>query len=672
MRPLIALIIAMTVVYSTHAQGPEMISRATWMCGTERSQVRLSPDGVSVGFVAATGGKRQVFIAPVDRPSQRRVLSTDQTVRSWFWLFDNSHILVELVGEEGQESIATVNVESGEVRTLPSVAERAHRRRVVKRSPRYPREVVVEIRASESDESGLYRIDLDTWDATRVSTISGSQTHWYLDDEFRVRAARRPVGEGFALVRRTMDDDGSDGAWESVGVYDWEAARVSGAIGVNAEGTHLFVVDNLGSDKSRLKRIDVESGAFEVLVEDSLADLVPAGVTTDPATGEITATVAYFAGLKRHFIDRSLEIDFDILASVLSDEVSFVDQSRDGTTWLVRDMNGGPFIYYVYNRNSGKVSRLFSDTPSLEGVTMAIREHVVIRARDGLPLTCDLYLPPGSDADNDGHPDEPLPTILYVHGGPWIAYLWNSWFTNRNFQLLANRGYVVVRVEFRGAAGFGRAFMDASNFQFGDAMQTDLLDIRDWLIEHEVAPADRVGIWGWSYGGYATNMALTKYPDAFACGVSMYGLADLEKFVKDLNTQGGGGIWNRRVGDPSTDEGLEVLRRHSPVNFVERLTKPILITHGTLDDRAPIEQSDRFVDALVAAGKPVTYFVYPNEPHDYRSDASWITFWAVAERFLHEHLGGSYEPYGDDLHGRTFEIRVGAEHVPGLDRLVVP
>jgi dipeptidyl aminopeptidase/acylaminoacyl peptidase len=275
-------------------------------------------------------------------------------------------------------------------------------------------------------------------------------------------------------------------------------------------------------------------------------------------------------------------------------------------------------------------------------------------------------LPPDSDRDGDQRPDAPLPTLLYVHGGPHIANPWESWFTNRNLQLLADRGYAVLNVDYRGAEGYGKEFVRKGWLEWGGEIQKDFLDVADWVVANRIAEPGKVGIWGWSFGGLSTNAALAFAPEKFACGISMYGLSDMEAFVRYVSLGRAREGVKQRIGDVTTDEGLARLQAQSPLRFAERVVRPLLITHGAKDLVAPKGHSDRFVAALREHGKNVTYLVYPDEPHDYRTPEAWISFWAVAERFLHEHLGGRYEPYGDDLPFDKQEVVEGRDLVPGL------
>ena len=200
--------------------------------------------------------------------------------------------------------------------------------------------------------------------------------------------------------------------------------------------------------------------------------------------------------------------------------------------------------------------------------------------------------------------------------------------------------------------------------EWGGDIQRDLVDLARWAVDRRIAQRERIGVWGWSFGGLSTFATLAFYPEEFACGMAMYGLSDLELFARRAGLLTSGVAL--RVGDPKTASGRELLRRQSPVHFAERVTSPLLVTHGGKDRIAPKRHSDLFVAALQEHGKDVTYLIYPDEGHDYRRPESWISFWAVAERFLHEHLGGRFEPPGNDPRRANLQVAAGGELVPGL------
>jgi dipeptidyl aminopeptidase/acylaminoacyl peptidase len=202
-------------------------------------------------------------------------------------------------------------------------------------------------------------------------------------------------------------------------------------------------------------------------------------------------------------------------------------------------------------------------------------------------------------------------------------------------------------------------------------MMHDILDITSWAVKQGIADEDHLGIWGWSYGGYAAFAALAFWPDIYACGISMYGVSDVYDAVASRVERDGVDVWSewlKRVGDIRTTKGQQLLRNQSPLNSVAQIHQPLLVTHGALDRIVEQRQSDTIVQRLRELNRPVTYFIYSNEGHDYRRPENWESFWAIAERFLHEHLGGRYEPYGDDIAQSSVKMITGAEHIPGLER----
>ncbi len=668
---LLSLAASLAALAPTRAD--ELLPRSAFFAPIDKVRMQISPDGSRVGWIDPA--EARLWIRALDEPAADRALDA-AGVRAFTFAPDGRNVLLELESEHGTR-VALAALDGGEPRALLPDARDA---RVVAVSPLRPDAAAI------ASDGALWRVALTDGAAEELAR-DPRITRWLVDAQLVPRAGRSAHGDGYTVYvparpaphvpsppapdvpsspARDVAASDAAAAWTALHALDWEQSRVSELLSVSADGRELYAVDARGRDKSALKAYDLESGAERVLLADPFADVVPGGATIDPRTGAVQAVVAYFPRMRRGFADAEVELDFRLLESVHPGDVSFAGQSDGGRRWLVRFMDGGPLDHYVWDRDAKRATPLFGDVSALEGVALAPRRPLLVPASDGLALPCDLYLPVGSDADGDGVPDRPLPTVYYVHGGPWVGFEWNNWFTNRSFQLLANRGYAVVRTEFRSAVGYGRRFMDAGDLEWGERILRDVLDVADWTVERGIADRERRAIWGWSFGGYQTHAALAFESDAFACGLSMYGLSDLVRFTDGLIAAGAGRLWVQRVGDPRTPEGRALLERHSPLFAAERVTRPLLVTHGALDARVPQEQSDLFVAALAERDHPVTYVVYPNEPHDYRSAASWIAYWAIAERFLHEHLGGRYEPYGDDVRDADLVVAHGAAHVPGL------
>jgi dipeptidyl aminopeptidase/acylaminoacyl peptidase len=276
-----------------------------------------------------------------------------------------------------------------------------------------------------------------------------------------------------------------------------------------------------------------------------------------------------------------------------------------------------------------------------------------------------LTLPPGTDPDGDGKPNRPVPLVLFVHGGPWArdSYGYASWH-----QWLANRGYAVLAVNYRGSTGFGKKFTSAGDLQWGRKMHDDLLDAVDWAVAQGVTTKDKVAIAGGSYGGYATLAGVTFTPDAFRCGVDIVGPSNLFTLLQTIPPywEAGKQQFYQRMGNPTTEAGKALLRERSPLFMADRIKVPLLIGQGQNDPRVNVRESEQIVEAMKAKAIPVTYVVFPDEGHGFARPVNNIAFNAITENFLSTCLGGRAEPIGDALKPSTAQVKEGAAGVPGL------
>jgi dipeptidyl aminopeptidase/acylaminoacyl peptidase len=262
-----------------------------------------------------------------------------------------------------------------------------------------------------------------------------------------------------------------------------------------------------------------------------------------------------------------------------------------------------------------------------------------------------------------------LPMVLVVHGGPWGR---DGYGYRPDHQWLADRGYAVLSVNYRASAGFGKAFLNAGDREHAGKMHDDLVDAVEWAVREGVARRDKVAIMGASYGGYATLVGLTFTPDVFCCGVSIVGISNLITMLQTIPP-----YWAsfadqmfRRYADPRTEEGRAWLTARSPLSRVDAIKRPLLIGHGANDVRCKLAESDQIVAAMQARGLPVTYAVYPDEGHGFARPENRLSFNAIVEAFLAEHLGGAVEPVGNDFAGASLEVRAGADEVRGLQEVL--
>ncbi len=434
--------------------------------------------------------------------------------------------------------------------------------------------------------------------------------------------------------------------------------------GREEKGKILYLLDSRGRDTAALFALDMETGTQRLIAEDPRAD---AGeVMVHPTEKNVQAVAFTYERREWRLIDGSVAPDLAYLRTVADGEITVVSRTLDDRYWIVvYIMDNGPLRYYRYDRQEHAAQFLFTNRRELETVPLARMHPVTLRARDGLSLVSYYTLPLGSDPEGRGRPQRPLPMVLFVHGGPWGR---DEWGYNPFHQWLANRGYAVLSVNFRGSTGFGKALINAGNCEWSRKMHDDLIDAVDWAIREGIADPQRVAIMGGSYGGYATLVGMTFTPDTFACGVDIVGPSNLVTLLESIPP-----YWKpqvelfaTRVGDPRTEQGRAFLTQCSPLTYAHRIQRPLLIGQGTNDPRVKEAESGQIVAAMREKGIPVTYVLYPDEGHGFARPKNWLSFNAIAEIFLAQSLGGRYEPIGNDLIGSSLAVPVGAEQVPGL------
>ncbi|MDY6940608.1 MAG: S9 family peptidase, partial [Cyanobacteriota bacterium] len=343
-------------------------------------------------------------------------------------------------------------------------------------------------------------------------------------------------------------------------------------------------------------------------------------------------------------LDESLTADFAVLAKVRRGEMRLVSRDLEETTWLVSYLtDDGPTYYYTYDRSSKTATLLFSDRPELEDLPLVPMQPISYPARDGLTLHGYLTLPMGGEV--------PLASVLLVHGGPWAR---DTWGYRPIVQWLANRGYAVLQVNFRGSTGYGKAFLNAGNREWAGKMHDDLLDGVDWLVDKGIADRTKIAIMGGSYGGYATLVGLTFTPDVFVCGVDIVGPSNLITLMESIPPywEPLRALFARRMGDFTTEE--EFLKSRSPLFFADKITKPLLIGQGANDPRVKQAESEQIVEAMRQADKPVEYVLYADEGHGFARPANRLHFYAIAEEFLAKYLEGQFQPIeSDEIEGHS-------------------
>ncbi len=617
---------------AARAELPPLIPRDLLFGNPEKASPRISPDGKRLAYLKADAKDvLQVWVKTIGQDDDKQI-SQDRKrgIRQYGWSWDNEN-LYYLQDNDGDENfhVYLCNPKSGETRDMtPFFGVRAA---PVAQEPERPDEAILVLNRRSKSLFEPWHLDLKTGALTLAAENPGNVGGWLTDADLKVRGAifLKPEGGAEFKVRDT-----ESGEWRllaSWGVDDeFEPHQFS------RDGKTIYVTTNLGTDTQALYVMDAATGKLTPIASDPRAD---AGeVLFHPTTREPQA-ISFDRDRRRwQVIDKSVEADFAALAKVEPGDFTLSNRDLSDQIWLVAFTNDTKAVhYYSWDRKAQKASFMFSAWPELEKYALAPVKPVEIKSRDGLQLPCYLTLPVGIAAKN-------LPTVLYVHGGPWAR---DHWGYDPNAQWLANRGYAVLQVNYRGSTGFGKKFKNAAKREFAGKMHDDLIDAVNWSVKQGIADKKRVGIMGGSYGGYATLVGLSFTPDVFACGIDIVGPSSLVTLIESFPPYWGPFLsqtWYPFCGNPKDDKDRADLLARSPITKVDQIKAPLLVGQGANDPRVTQKESDVMVEALKKRGVPVEYIVFPDEGHGFQRPENRIKFWTACEAFLAKHLGGRAEP----------------------------
>jgi len=637
-----------------------LIPRRVLFGNPDRASPQISPDGTQLAFLAPVDGVLNVWVGPVSDPGAAKPVTADtqRGIRQYFWAFNNTHIVYSQ-DKGGDENWRAYSVNTKDLQVLDLTPIEGVRAEIEAVSHKFPDEILVGLNGRNAQFHDVHRVNVVTGAMSLVQQNDGF-SGFLADQDFALRMATRYTSDGGSEVLRLAPE----AAPEPFDRIPMEDTLTTALTAFDATGRVMYGLDSRGRDTAAMVSVNMETGERSVLAEDPRADAGPAMI--HPTTGKVQAVSFTYDRLRWKILDESIASDFAYLKTVAEGDFSVASRTLDDRTWVVSFvLDNGPVQFYLYDRENKKARRLFSTKKDLENLPLARMRPAVIPSRDGLNLVSYYTLPVESDSDGDGRPSAPLPTVLLVHGGPWAR---DSWGYNATHQWLANRGYAVLSVNFRGSTGFGKQFINAGNMEWAAKMHDDLLDAVDWAVAQGISNPKAVCIMGGSYGGYATLVGLTFTPERFAAGISIVGPSNLVTLLSTVPAYWAPVVelFKKRVGDHTTIEGRSFLASRSPLTRAAEIRRPLLIGQGANDPRVKQAESDQIVSAMREKNIPVTYALFPDEGHGFARPENRTAFNAIAEAFLAQHLGGRYEPIGNDFEGSSITIPVGAEQVPGV------
>jgi len=638
-----------------------LIPRGDLFGNPTRAAGKISPDGQWLSWLAPKDGVLNIWMAPADNPDQAKAMTdaTDRPIRQYFWSPDSQSLLyIQDKGGDENFLLYGVNIASGEETTLTPFENT--RVDIVGGSESIRDKILVGLNNRDPQFHDVHLLDLNSGELTLVLENNG-YAGFMADDTLTVRMALCQNEAGGTDYFRVVDNSVESDPFSSTAMED---SLTTNPAGYTNDGSILYWLDSRGRNTAALYAEDVATGKRTLIAEDDKADI--GGTIRDRESGKVQAYSVNYLKTEWTALDADIGASLDWLGTQLEGEYGISSRTDDDQTWIVwNDPLTAPTATYIYDRRAQTLTPFYVTRPELEGAPLQPMYPVEIASRDGLTLPSYLTLSAGVAMDDDGNPSASSPMVLLVHGGPWAR---DDYGFNSIHQMLANRGYAVLSVNFRGSTGFGKDFLNAANKQWGLAMHDDLIDATNWAIAQGITGKDQIAIMGGSYGGYATLAGLAFTPETFACGVDIVGPSNLETLLDTIPPYWAPlvKIFHERMGNPDSEEGLALLKAASPLYKADQITKPLLIAQGANDPRVKQAESDQIVGAMKDAGIPVTYVLYPDEGHGFAKPTNNIAFFAIAENFLAECLGGRAEPLGDVLVPSSAEILEGAEHVVGL------
>lgn len=589
------------------------------------SGARVSPDGSKLAYLAPHDGRMNVWTRLV-AGGEGRVVTRDKvrSIATFAWSSDSRYLLhlQDNAGDENFHLYATRPDGAGETQDLtPLAGVRAELVHLPKRAPHL---AVVSCNRRDPAQLDVYQLNLDTAELHLHLQSPGAALRYVCDDDGDVRVVLRAGAAGdYEVLVRTEDE------LRLLRRYD----RDDGGhlLALTPDGQGVWVSSAVGSDRLRLMRLDLATGEETVVDEHPQFDLED--VVRSERSGELLAVVyGGHDGRVVHALDPQFAEELMHLRSVHTGDPVVTSLSGDDSVAVVRfDDDRDPGATYLYRRAEQSAQLLYRPFPQLPAQDLAPMRPVVVTSRDGLPLRCYVTLPIGGEQRR-------LPTVLFVHGGPWYRDYWGY---DPVVQLLANRGYAVLQVNYRGSTGFGKHFVSAAKREWAGRMHDDLLDAVQWSVEAGISDPERVAIFGMSYGGYASLVGACFTPDVFACAYSVVGPSNLITLMHSFPDYWQPLLqctWHRHVGDPDDPDQVADLKARSPAFAADRIRKPLGIVQTSNDPRVTKRESDEFVTAVRAAGGAVDYLVIEGEGHGFANVESRLQIFAHLERFLARNL----------------------------------
>ncbi len=610
-----------------------LIPRDVLFGNPEKVSPQISPDGKKLAYIAPVNNVLNVWVGDLDDAGNYLnpvpvTSDTNRGVRGYSWSPDSSQILYTQ-DKDGDESWHLFGTDINTKVTRNYLKHDDKRRiTVVDVNKKYPDTILISMNKENPKFHDVYKLNLKSGNLEMIYKNPGYVEDFVTDHDQNIKAivkANKKDSSKELLVKKGE---------EFVHVLTWsdDESTICGPVGFAKDLNYIYLKDARDSDTSQLIKLNINNLEAEILLSDPKYDI--SGVTIDGDTHEILWATVVKDKRNIIFFDKNHELDYENLKRLDTGEIhvlGFDDKKEKMVVAFMKD--NGPVNYYFYNRLNNTAKFLFENKPDLKKYKLAHMEPISFKSRDGIEIHGYLTLPV------DKEPKQ-LPLVLDVHGGPTVR---DTWGYDGQSQWLANRGYAVLQVNYRGSRGYGKNFINIGDREWGGKMHDDLIDAVNWAAESGIADKNKIAIYGGSYGGYAALCGATFTPDVFCCAVDIVGPSNLVTLLNSIPDywEAGRAELYKRIGHPEKDK--EFIESRSPLFKVDNIKIPILIAQGKHDPRVKQAEAEQIVAAMKAKNIPHEYMLFEDEGHGFAKPQNRIKFYTAAEKFLAQNLGGRYE-----------------------------
>jgi dipeptidyl aminopeptidase/acylaminoacyl peptidase len=592
---------------------------------------RISPNGEWILYRAPHMGRMNVFVQKLgDTTALPVTAETERSIYNAEWESDDRIIFVKDSGGDENTHILSVKPDGTDLKDhTPFTKVRAS---IVDILEDRPNELLIQHNKRNAQYFDVYLLNTSTGKAEMVAQNPGNITGWVTDHDGKIRVAVSTDGVNTSVLYRATEKDN----FKTIITTSFK--ETLNPVTFTFDNKNLYALSNLGRDKIALVEFDPNTGkeVKEIFVH---PDVDIDGFDYSKKRKVLTQIYYETDKPQKHFLDDETKQISETIAKQVPDYNFFIARKNKAEDKLLVFASSDRYFggYYFYDVNQKTFKKLSDFKPWLKEDNMAAMKPVTYKSRDGLTINAYLTLPKGVDPKN-------LPVVINPHGGPWAR---DTWGFNPEIQFLANRGYAVLQMNFRGSTGYGRKFWESSFKQWGRTMQDDITDGAKWLIKEGIADSTRIAIYGASYGGYATLAGITKTPELYACAVDYVGVSNMFTFMNTIPP-----YWEpyrkmfyEMVGDPKQDSLL--LAEVSPVFHVDKIKCPVLVAQGANDPRVNKAESDQIVESLRKNGVQVEYLVKDNEGHGFYNQENQFDFYRAMETFFDKNLRRGVPPARD-------------------------